>query len=339
MSASKTNQWALFGGAGFIGQHLAYSILNRMQEVQVCLFDIQNPAEISWKVPLEPFVDSGRLTVRRCDVREYASLSQHAAGFDVIVNLAAIHRVPGHAPQEYFATNVAGARNICRFAGDVHCQEIIFTSSISVYGIHDRPVDEATTVQPRTPYGQSKHQAEIIHQDWVRRTGGRLSIIRPGVVFGRGEEGNVARLVREMLKRKRAIHIKPDKPKAGIYVEELIDVLYWLRDQPLPKGDSQLVNGVSNDLLTFNAYGSALQEIFSWNRSAITVPGSLLGLLISLMNPVAGLFPPGSRFHPQRLAKLVIANDVRPAALSRMAYPFAWPLERALADWLEKGLY
>ncbi len=276
--------------------------------------------------------------MRRCDVRDYASLSQHAADFDVIVNLAAIHREPGHRPEEYYETNLSGARNVCRFAEDIHCQEIIFTSSISVYGIHDRPVDEDTTVQPRTPYGQSKRQAEMIHQEWAKRTGGRLSIIRPGVVFGRGEEGNVDRLVREMLKRKRAIHIKPDQPKAGIYIEELIEMLYWLRDQPLPKGDSQLVNGVSNDLLTFNAYGSALQEIFSWNRSAITVPGSLLGLLTSLTNPLAGLFPPASRFHPQRLAKLITANDVRPAALSKMAYPFAWPLDRALADWLDKGI-
>ncbi len=51
MSTSKTNRWALFGGAGFIGQHLAYSILNRMPQAQVQLLDIQNPTEISWKVP------------------------------------------------------------------------------------------------------------------------------------------------------------------------------------------------------------------------------------------------------------------------------------------------
>ena len=31
---------------------------------------------------------------------------------DWIIMLAAVHREPGHEPEEYFATNVAGARNV-----------------------------------------------------------------------------------------------------------------------------------------------------------------------------------------------------------------------------------
>ena len=338
MSTSESNQWALYGGAGFIGQQLAFSILNRIPQAHVHLLDIQDPAGISWKVPLDRFLGSDRLTIGRCDVRNAASLRQNSAKFDVIVNLAAVHREPGHRPAEYFETNVAGARNVCALAEEVGCREILFTSSISVYGIHDRPVDEATPVQARTPYGKSKLEAEGVHQEWARRTGGRLSIIRPGVVFGRGEEGNVARLLREMLKRDRAIRIRPDQAKAGIYIEELVDVFHWLRSQALLAGESQLVNGVSAECLTFNAYGRVLQDLCSFKRPPLTVPGTLLCLFSSLLNPLAGLFSPGFGFHPQRLAKLVTANDIRPAVLNRMGYPFAWPLERALADWLEKGI-
>ncbi len=296
------------------------------------------PTEISWKLPLSDFLGSGRFTVRSCDVRDPKSLRKSAVDSNVIVNLAAVHREPGHRPEEYFETNVSGARNVCGLAEDIGCREIYFTSSISVYGVHNAPVDEDSIVQPHTPYGQSKVKAEIIHQDWANRTGGRLFILRPGVVFGHGEEGNVSRLMREMLKRQRAIRLLPDQPKAGIYIEELVEIFHWLGKQPLVAGDSQLVNGVSSDYLTFNAYGRALQQLGKLNQSPIIVPGLLLGVSSALMKPLAGLFPTESRFHPQRLRKLVLANDIRPATLIRMNYPFVWPLERALADWLEQGL-
>ena len=37
---------------------------------------------------------------------------------DLIINLAAIHRMPGHKDFEYFETNIKGAENICDFAED-----------------------------------------------------------------------------------------------------------------------------------------------------------------------------------------------------------------------------
>ncbi len=337
MGTKGSERWALYGGAGFIGQHLALSVLNRSPQDQVYLLDIKTPAEITWKVRLEEFRDTGRLHVHTCDVRDYDSLLKHRADFDVIVNLAAIHREPGHRPEEYFETNVAGARNVCRLAEESGCGEIIFTSSISVYGIYDNPADEQSVVRPNTPYGKSKRHAEVIHDDWAKRTGGRLSIVRPGVVFGAGEDGNVTKLVQEMLKRNRAIRIRPDLAKAGIYVEELVNVLHWLRNQP-HDGSGRPVNGVSDEGLTFNAYGRVLQKLCNLSLSPLTIPGMLLRQWAALLNPVAGWFPSGSKIHPHRVRKLVFANDIRPVRLIELGYPFVWPLERALGDWIEQGL-
>jgi hypothetical protein len=141
-----------------------------------------------------------------------------------------------------------------------------------------------------------------------------------------------------MLKRNRAIRLKPDQAKAGIYVEELLNIIHWLREQPLEPGECHLVNGVSDPVLTFNRIGEALGQVRSFGKPPLSVPGAALKLAIGGLMPLAGLFPSGSRFHPRRLAKLVSANDIRPARLKTLNYPYAWPLERALADWLEKGL-
>ena len=51
-----------------------------------------------------------------------------------LFNFAAVHREPGHAREEYFDTNIAGAKNVCAFAEETGCKNILFTSSIAVYG-------------------------------------------------------------------------------------------------------------------------------------------------------------------------------------------------------------
>lgn len=330
--------WAIYGGAGFIGQHLADSILSKGSKDKVVLLDIRSPTEAGWKAPIEPFLHAGRLSFLRTDVRDSEQVTANAREFDVIVNLAAIHREPGHRAEEYFETNVAGARSVCDLADSIGCREIIFTSSISVYGVHDHAVDEETLVQPKTPYGQSKIQAEKIHAEWAKNSGGRLSIIRPGVVFGPGENGNVTRLVRETVRLGRQIQIKPDQPKAGIYVEELLEVIHWLRQQPLESGRHHLVNGVSDENLTFNSYGEALQELKGYQKKPLTVSEPLLRLATMTLKPLGWILGTGSKFHPERLAKLTLANDVKPARLIAGGYPYAWPLRRALADWMKKGL-
>ena len=109
-------EWGIYGGAGFIGQHLAHSVLSNYPQDRVNLLDIRSLSEAGWKAPLKSFLETGRLYFEKTDVRNMDQLQAGAKPFDVVVNLAAIHREPGHRPEEYFDTNVAGAKNICRRA-------------------------------------------------------------------------------------------------------------------------------------------------------------------------------------------------------------------------------
>ena len=121
MSTGTKNEWGIYGGAGFIGQHLAYSVLKKYPNDRVTLLDIQSPGAQGWKVPLKGFLDEGRLAIVNADVRDFESLARNLRPFDVIVNLAAIHREPGHRPAEYFETNIPGAENVCRVAEKIGC--------------------------------------------------------------------------------------------------------------------------------------------------------------------------------------------------------------------------
>lgn len=336
MNAGDAKTWGLFGGSGFIGQHLAHSIVQRSPESIVFLLDLLPPTQSPLKAPLGPYLDSGQVTFKLCDVRDRKQVQSLPDQFDVIVNLAAIHREPGHKAHEYFDTNIYGARNICELAESTNCREIIFTSSISVYGIHDQAADEYSQTQAYSPYGQSKLEAETIHAEWADNTGGRLITIRPGVVFGPGEGGNVTRLMKEMFNRKRSILLNPDQPKAGIYIRELVDLIHWLRENST--GNQTLVNGVSHELLTFNSFGSAFNKLQLASKKELSIPANFIHMATLLARPLSGLFSSGSRIHPERLAKIYRPNDIRPTVLKELGYPFNWPLERALQDWQEHGL-
>lgn len=59
MGTGETKEWALYGGAGFIGQHLAHSILASSQNDCVTLLDIREPGSPTWKVPLADWLEKG----------------------------------------------------------------------------------------------------------------------------------------------------------------------------------------------------------------------------------------------------------------------------------------
>jgi nucleoside-diphosphate-sugar epimerase len=115
---------------------------------------------------------------------------------DVIFNFAAVHRTPGHPDYAYFETNVLGAENVTAFAEKYGIKKIVFTSSIAPYGAAEELKEETTVPTPNTPYGISKLVAEKIHMIWQARNQAerQLTIVRPGVVFGKGENGNFTRL-------------------------------------------------------------------------------------------------------------------------------------------------
>jgi len=338
MSQERHRTWWIFGGAGFIGQHFAHSVLSLYSEDHVVLLDIRDPNAIGWQAGLADFSSGPRLQFIQCDVRIPLKLLEPPLPDDVLLNFAAIHREPGHRPEEYFQTNLKGAENVCRLAVDSDCDEIIFTSSISVYGEHANEVDEDTTPNPKTAYGKSKLQAEQIHLDWSARTGGKLSIVRPGVVFGPGEGGNVSRLVKETLSRGRAIQLMPDLAKSGIYIEELLAMIHWLRDRSSASSEPFLINGVSKDLIHFNDYGRCLQALKKLERNPLNIPIGALAAVLKLASPLKYLVSTSSKFHPERLLKLTRPNAIRSIRLRQMGYPHEWTLERAMADWLNRGI-
>ena len=181
----KNKNIIIVGGSGFIGKHL-FSELSQENNILIIDLKIDN-LDNQFQI----------------DIREKIKNFKEFNNIDLIINLAAVHKEPGHKEGEYFETNIKGAENVCKFAESIGCKNIVFTSSIAPYGIEDKLKDETTIPQPVTPYGSSKLQAEKIHIDWQKKDGANriLTIVRPGIVFGKWENANMYRLVKLVQKR------------------------------------------------------------------------------------------------------------------------------------------
>ena len=221
--------YIITGGTGFIGTHLTNLIKERYPNVQVYNLDIvkpgtPNPAVKDYKPALR---DGQKLqsTFIEYDIRKpIENLPFTPTEDDVIFNFAAVHRTPGHEDHEYFETNIRGAENVVAFAEKWNIKKIVFTSSIAPYGAAEELKKETTLPTPNTAYGISKLVAEKIHEKWQNGDAAhrQLTIVRPGVVFGKGENGNFTRLYWAIRGHKFAYPGRKDTIKACIYVKELV---------------------------------------------------------------------------------------------------------------------
>jgi nucleoside-diphosphate-sugar epimerase len=173
------------GGSGFIGSRLC--ALLKQKEIKFGIAD----KVISQDFPQETVF---------ADVRSIQALEAAMVKNSVLINLAAEHRDDVTPLSLYDDVNVQGARNLCLIAREKEIKTIIFTSSVAIYGFAPLGTDESGEVAPFNDYGRTKYEAEQVYKAWqaedpIIRT---LVIIRPTVVFGEQNRGNVYNLLRQI---------------------------------------------------------------------------------------------------------------------------------------------
>ncbi len=325
----------IFGGSGFIGSFFMRFLLDGKLVDKVYLMDLE-PIEsknIHFRVNQIPKDNS--VSFIYCDVR-YPIDFTCPEKVVLIANFAAIHREPGHKDAEYFETNLFGAENITKYAEVVDCNSIIFTSSISPYGIGEYLKDESTLPIPVTAYGSSKLCAEMIHKIWQARDENyrHLVIVRPGVVFGPGESGNVSRLIRAVIHRYFFFMGNQTTRKAGVYVKELCYAMWWVLQQQKENAEMvSLFNMSMNPAPSICEYVRAVCKIKGIRRLAPALPYRFLLAVTYAIDVVAKPFGIKHPFSPVRIRKLVYSNHVAPTYLVNHGYQFQYSLETAFADW------
>jgi nucleoside-diphosphate-sugar epimerase len=198
------------GGSGFIARYF----IEKLSHISLVNLDI-----------CEPEFNS-KATFIKGDVRNGNDVEKAIEGCDTLIHLAAMHHDFGIEEHEYFDVNVNGAKTLIAAAVRNNIKQIIFFSSVAVYGNqgYDAPTNEKSTPMPNSPYGKSKLEAEKLFQEWVRGSSNRkLVIVRSTVVFGAYNLANVLNLIKA-IDSGFYFHIgSGNNIKSLAYVENIVD--------------------------------------------------------------------------------------------------------------------
>ncbi|MDR1302067.1 MAG: NAD-dependent epimerase/dehydratase family protein [Treponema sp.] len=167
------------------------------------------------------------------DVREPETLEKALAGSDAVINLAAEHRDDVTPKSLYDDVNVTGAENVCNACKKLGIKNIIFTSSVAVYGFAPVGTDETGAINYFNDYGRTKWLAEEKYRTWLAAEAkNSLTIIRPTVIFGEQNRGNVYNLLRQIAGGKFPMVGKGTNVKSMAYVENVAAFIEYNLNNP-----------------------------------------------------------------------------------------------------------
>ena len=247
--------WAISGGAGFLGLHLARRLIAAGDSVRT--LDV---------VPLDDAELERDVDERRGDVRDLSQVRELVAGADVVVHAAAALPIQA-SRQAIRSVNVDGTENVLRASRDANVRRVVFISSTAVYGIPVKhPIEENDPLIGVGLYGESKIDAEAL----CRVAAVETTIIRPKTFVG-PERLGVFEILFDWIREGRRIYIlgKGHNRYQLLAVEDLVDAVVRAAKEPAAAGETFNVGArefgtVREDLGALIAHagsGSRLQPI------------------------------------------------------------------------------
>jgi nucleoside-diphosphate-sugar epimerase len=136
----------------------------------------------------------------QADLTNPAALQGLVADVEVIIHAAGVAHQFGKNKFDveiFQRGNVEATKNIVQAAAARGVRHFILVSSVSVYGDrHAGMCAETPSCFPSGPYAESKLQAEQRAFEIAAPAGMALTVLRLATVYGEGDPGNVARLMR-----------------------------------------------------------------------------------------------------------------------------------------------
>ena len=304
---------AIIGGSGFIGTRLSlrFSFSGKF-------FQIVD------KAPSSSFPEK----VLIADIRLPLSLSFSQEPI-ALINLAAEHRDDVRPLSLYDEVNVDGARNVCDLARAKGVNKIIFTSSVSIYGFAPLGTTESGAISPFNDYGRTKWEAEQVYKRWQaedpqNRT---LVIVRPTVIFGERNRGNVFNLLRQIASGKFIMVGDGLNRKSMAYVENVAAFLEHSLDF---KPGVHIYNYIDKPDFTMNTLVAHVNKLLARSSDIkFRLPfslGLLIGSSFDLIAKITGKKFPISAIRVKKFC----ANSVYESAIESTGFISPVPLMEAI---------
>ena len=302
-----TQKITVIGGSGFVGTNLCRQFALKQQDFEIIDLKMSNQFPEKCKI---------------ADVRDAETLRNTITG-DVVVNLAAVHRDDVRDKKEYQRTNVDGAENVALVCEEKGIDKIVFTSTVAVYGFAEPGTDESGQINPFNEYGRTKFEAEEKLRDWHANGDNSLLIVRPTVIFGEGNRGNVFNLLNQIASGKFIMVGKGQNKKSMAYIGNIVAFLECCVATDQKYG---VYNYVDTPDLTMNELVSQVRAKLKGKTGVgPRLPywlGILLGYTADLVSMISGRNLPVSSIRVKKFASSTEFKSAK-ASLENFQVPFS----------------
>ncbi len=173
------------GADGFIGSHLAESLLEKGYDVKA--FVLYNSFNTWGWLDTFPKEKLKEIEIFSGDIRDPNGVKEAMKGVDGVFHLAALIAIPFsyHSPDSYVDTNIKGTLNVLQTARSLETERVMVTSTSEVYGTAQYvPIDEQHPFQGQSPYSATKIGADRLAESFYRSFDLPVSIVRPFNTYG-----------------------------------------------------------------------------------------------------------------------------------------------------------
>ena len=242
----------IIGGSGFVGTRLARRLLEAGHTVRIAdkrpshaypelwtRCDIRNAPQEKAEFA-ESLTDADTApgaAAEAARLQSMHSLIDALRGSGAVINLAAEHRDDVTPKTLYDEVNVEGSRHVCDACTALGIRTVVFTSSVAVYGFAPAGTDESGAIAYFNDYGRTKYLAEGVYRGWLAgSTENCAVIIRPTVIFGEQNRGNVYNLLRQIAGGRFPMVGKGTNRKSMNYVENVAAFVQYCIEHSVPDG-------------------------------------------------------------------------------------------------------
>jgi len=182
------------GAAGYIGSHTVVELLSAGHEV--VSFDNYSNSSPEALARVQKLTGK-TVGVVEGDLRDFAALELllERGSMDAVIHFAGLKAVGESVekPLLYYDNNVAGTVNLLRAMQKAGCQNLVFSSSATVYGEAEKnPILESFPLSALNPYGASKLVIEEMCRDLAKSEDGwQIALLRYFNPVGAHESGEI----------------------------------------------------------------------------------------------------------------------------------------------------
>lgn len=224
------------GANGFIGRALSLELAERGYDVRCAVRDVSGQAGLPGKLVGVGEIDS------------HTNWEAALAGVDTIIHLAArvhvMRETTGDPLTAFRIVNVAGTERLAQVAAEKGVRRIVYVSSIGVngYSTDSTPFTETSITAPYSPYTVSKYEAENALLNIATQTGLEAVIIRPPLVYGPNNPGNIMRLLKLVQYGLPLPLASVTNRRSMVYLQNLVDALIVSCVHPKAAGHTYLIS-------------------------------------------------------------------------------------------------